>query len=415
MDGITLAGIAAILGLIAVSAFFSSSEIAIFSLDRHRVTALAGVDGQSERALTTLREDPHRLLVTVLVGNNVANIAAASVATAILVRQVDPGVAVTGATVVTSVFVLVLGEIAPKSYAVSHAESWALRVARPLRAAQRVMTPVVAVFEAMTDAVNRVTGGRSDFEEYLTRDELQQVIEAGEQEGAIDPDEGLMLRGVFELGEITVTEVMVPSPVVASVPEDAAPADAIDRCLEREVSQVPVYGSSPEEILGVVHLTDAIRADRSGESLSSIATTPLYVPESKPLDELLDEFLAARSNVAVVIDEFGTAEGIATLEDVLEEIVGEIVDRGEMEFVRRVDGDSAIILGRTPVSEVNAALGTEFPTNQGYATLAGFLYAQAGRLLEQGESVEFGGLRLTVERTHGHRIRRIRIAGLANN
>lgn len=412
MDELTVLGVAAVVLLIAISAFFSSSELAIFSLDRHWIATLEDRSDASAGALVALRDDPHRLLVTVLVGNNVANIAAASVTTALLVRQYDAGVAVAGATVVTSVFVLVLGEIAPKSYAISHAESWSLRVSRPLRSAQLLMRPVVAVFEAMTDAVNRVTGGRSDFETYLTRDEVTKVIEAGEREGVIDPDEGVMLRGVFDLSDLTVAEVMVPKPVMVGVDHDASPDDVLDTCVEHRVSSVPVYGTSTDEVTGLVHVRDAIWADRTGAKLSEVTTTPLFVPESKPLDELLDEFLAARSQVAIVIDEFGTVEGLVTLEDVLEEIIGEVVTDGELEFLRPLDDGSAIALGRTPVAVVNEALGTTFPTGANYATLAGFMHAQAGRLLSDGDAVEFDGLRLTVERTHGHRIRRVRIDGI---
>ncbi|TKX78020.1 DUF21 domain-containing protein, partial [Halorubrum sp. SD626R] len=208
---IAFAGVAAIVVLTAVSAFFSSSELAVFSVASHRVDSLVAAGVPGSESLAALREDSHRFLVTALVSNNIANIAAASVATAVFVRfGFSAGTAATGSTAVTSVFIIVFGEIAPKSYAVAHAERHALRVSRLVLAIQRVLRPVLYLFEALSGVVNRFTGGESSIESYLTREEIATLVLSGEAAGALDADESAMIRGVLDLESTRVASVMVP-------------------------------------------------------------------------------------------------------------------------------------------------------------------------------------------------------------
>jgi CBS domain containing-hemolysin-like protein len=406
---LTVVGSLVILFLVLASAFFSSSELAIFSLARHRIDALAAEGAAGGQALEALRSDPHRLLVTVLVGNNVANIAAASISTALLVQVLPAGQAVTGATVFTSGFVLVLGEIAPKSYAVSNAEPWALRVARPLVAVQRLMSPVVAVFEVATNAVNRFTGGSSEFERYLTREDIQTIVLSGEASGALDTDEGAMIRGVLDLEATAVRAVMVPRTDMVSVPLSASLEEVVDVCVANHLTRLPVYGENRDDIRGIVDLRDALAARESGDSLDSILVDPQFVPAAQPVDELLAEIQTGGADMAVVVDEFGAVVGIATLEDLIEEVVGEIFDRGDLDPIRVVDDATAIAGGRATVAYVNETLGVDLPTDGEFETLAGLVHATVGRLPEEGDRVEFGSVALTVLEATDTRLRRIRI------
>ena len=409
VSAVWVVGSLAILALIFVSAFFSSSEISIFSLESHRVDALVASEDVRAIVLERLRSDPHRLLVTVLVGNNVANIAAASIATALLVRHLPAGEAVTLATVFTSCFVLVLGEIAPKAYGVSHAESWALRVARPLALSQRLLGPVVSVFEGATGVVNRVTGADTVDEGTVTREDLERLLLTGVHGGVIDSEEERMIRGVFDLREIGVTSVMVPRPGMIAVSETASLDEIIETCKERRVTRVPVYRENRDAIVGVVHVLDLLSARDRGHPLASILAEPLFVPETKPVDELLTEMRESRITMAIVIDEFGATAGLITLEDVVEEIVGEIIGRREIEPVSIVDGTTATATGRATVAQINEVLGLDLPTGGNYDTLVGFLTEREGRLLETDETVTYEGVRFTVERTQGRRILGIRI------
>lgn len=406
---VTLLGIAAIVVLTGVSAFFSSSELAVFSIARHRIDALRTQELPGASALAALREDPHRFLVTALVSNNVANIAAASVATAVLVQYLPPTQAATGSTIVTSFFVIVFGEIAPKSYAVANAERHALRISRPVVAIQRVIWPVLYVFEVASGLVNRVTGGNSEFESYLSREEIETLVLSGQETGALDVEEGAMIRGVLDLDKTSVRGVMVPRTDMVAVPVTASLDDVIRTGSQQGVTRLPVYGENRDDIVGVVDIRDAVLGREEGTSLSDILWDPQFIPESKPVDELLSEMQVEGHRMVMVVDEFGSVAGIATMEDLIEEVVGEIVTRGETDPIRLLDNGAAMARGWTTVAYANETLGTELPIEAEFETIAGLIHHQLGRLAEEGDRVELGRVTLEVIDATGTRIRRVRI------
>ncbi|MEF8780252.1 MAG: hemolysin family protein [Haloferacaceae archaeon] len=408
VDGVALTGAVGIVVLIGVSAFFSSSELAVFSLAQHRIDALE-TKTAAGAVVARLRSDPHRLLVTVLVGNNVANIAAASIATAVLVRALPPREAVVISTVFTSFFVLVLGEIAPKSYAVTNAESWALRVARPLSVAQRAMYPVVYIFEVATRAVNRLTGGSTEFETYLTREDIETIVTSGELIGALDAGEGTMIRSVLDLEGTPVKAVMVPRREMITASVEATLEDVIDLCVGSTVTRVPVYGENRDDIRGIADLRAALAAREEGRRLPEILTEPRFVPATMSVGDLLAEMQRDGLGMVIVVDEFGSVDGLATLEDVLEEVVGEIVDVHEADPIRVNDERTAIVRGWATVEYVNESLDLALPIGDAYETIGGLLAAHAGRLVEEGERFEFADATVTVLDASRTRVRRVRI------
>ncbi|MFO8114106.1 MAG: hemolysin family protein [Halorubrum sp.] len=407
---IAFAGVAAILVLTGISAFFSSSELAVFSVPSHRIDSLLAADVPGARALSALREDSHRFLVTALVSNNVANIAAASVATAVFVRfGFSGGQAATGSTLVTSVFVIVFGEIAPKSYAVANAETHALRVSRPVVAIQRVIRPVLYVFEALSGVVNRFTGGESDIESYLTREEIETLVLSGQAAGAIDPEEGAMIRGVLDLESTRVSAVMVPRTDMVALPDTATPADVLSTAGREGVTRMPVYGENRDDVVGTVDVRDAIGAHERGEPLSSALREPTFVPETQPVDELFAELRSSGRRLAVVVDEFGAVVGIVTLADVVEEIVGELVGRWEVDHVDVVAPDAAVVRGWTTVAHLNETLGLDLPVGGGVETVAGLISQRMGRVAAEGDRVVLGDVSLTVTGATPTRVTRVRV------
>ncbi len=406
---VTVAGIVAIVVLTAISAFFSSSELAVFSVAKHRIESLVATETPGSAALASLRENPHRFLVTALVSNNISNIAAASIATAVLVQYLPAGQAATGSTIVTSFFVIVLGEIAPKSYAVANAERHALRVARPVVVAQRVLRPLLYIFEVATTAVNRLTGGESGFESYLSRDEIETIVLSGEQTGVLDTDEGAMIRGVLDLEKTVVRGVMVPRTAIVAVPETASLDTVVETCWQEGVSRLPVYAETRDEIRGTVDLRSVLAARAKNQSLADIIAEPRYVPSTKPVDELLTEMQTEGHRMVIVVDEFGTVVGLATLEDVIEEVVGELFAANETDPVRRTDTTTAVVNGRATVSYTNDSLGLSLPTEGPFETVAGLVTQQLGRLAEEGDRIELAGVVLTVVDTTDTRVRRLRL------
>jgi len=410
VEPIVLAGVATVGFLMVLSAFFSSSEIAMFSLERHRVDSLAEGKDPNAVALKKLRENPHRLLVTILVGNNVVNIAMTSIATALFAFYVADSVAVLLTTVVISFLVLILGESAPKSYAVENTESWALRISRPLLASQYLMYPAVVFFDYITRLVNKVTGGRSDIEaSYVTRDEIEDLLRTGEEEGVIEEDEREMIQSVFRFTNTIAKEVMVPRLDMVSVSADSSLEEVLDACVENDVTRVPVYRNNLDNIVGIVDIRDIVPALDTDTTPEDIVEPTLHVPETKEIDDLLQELQEERIHLAIVIDEFGSTKGLVTVEDIVEEIVGEIFETEEEEPIERTDENTIIVKGEVNVDEVNEELGIELPEEGEFETVAGFIYNRMGRLVEEGETVRYENVAMTVEETENTRILRVRV------
>jgi putative hemolysin len=410
---ITIAGSIAILVLIGLSAFFSSSEIAMFSLARHRVESMVEDGVPGARTVQDLKADPHRLLITILVGNNIVNIAMSSIATGLFAIYLSQGQAVLAATFGITTLVLLFGESAPKSYAVENTESWALRIARPLKYSELFLMPLVVVFDHLTRVVNRVTGGRSAIETtYVTRDEIQNMIQTGEREGVIDEEEREMFQRIFRFNRTIAKEVMTPRLDMTAVPKDAAIDEAIETCVQSDHERIPVYEGNLDNIIGIVTLRDLVRQQHYGEGdvdLTDVVQPTLHVPESKNVDELLEEIQDNRMRMVIVIDEFGTTEGLITLEDMVEEIVGDILEGDEEEPFEFVGDDEVIVRGEVNIDEVNEVLDLDLPEGEEFETLAGFIFNRAGRLVEEGEAIDYDGITIRIEQVDNTRIMEARI------
>ncbi|MDF9747350.1 hemolysin family protein [Natrinema salsiterrestre] len=416
---VTILGAVALVALVGLSAFFSSSEIALFSIPKHRVEGMAedGIPG-AER-VKALKSDPHRLLVTILVGNNIVNIAMSSIATAILGLYLGGLAAVTAATLGITAVVLLFGESAPKSYAVENTESWSIRVAGPLKAAEKLMLPLVVLFDYLTRQINRLTGSTGAIETpYVTRDEIQEMIESGEREGVLEEEEHEMLQRIFRFNNTIVKEVMTPRLDMTAVPKDADIDEAIETCIQSGHARVPVYEGSLDNVQGVVHIRDLVRDLNYGEpvndelEIADLIQPTLHVPESKNVDELLGEMRENRMHMALVIDEFGTTEGLVTMEDMIEEIVGEILEGGEDQPIEEIDDDTVLVRGEVNIEDVNEALDIDLPEGQEFETIAGFIFNRAGRLVEEGEEITYDGVRITVETVENTRIMKARLKKL---
>jgi len=411
---IVAGGVATLAVLMVLSAFFSSSEIAMFSLARHRIDALVEDDMPGAETVAGLKEDPHRLLVTILVGNNLVNIAMSSIATGLFGIFLSQGQAVLAATFGITALVLLFGESAPKSYAVENTESWALTIARPLKWSERLLYPLVVLFDYLTRVVNQVTGGRAAIEtSYVTRSEIQDMIKTGEREGVIEEDEREMFQRIFRFNNTIAKEVMTPRLDMVAVSKEATIEEAIQTCTQAGHERVPVYDGELDNVIGVVSLEDLVREYLYGETedveLDDLIEPTLHVPESKNVDDLLQEMQDERVQLVVVIDEFGTTEGLLTTEDITEEIVGEILEGEEELPIDFVDDDTVRVRGEVNIEEVNEALDIDLPEGEEFETIAGFIFNRAGRLVEEGETFRFENVELTVENVENTRIKKARV------
>jgi len=416
-SAIILGGSLTIVVLIGLSAFFSSSEIAMFSLPAHRIEALVEDGRRGSRTLKGLKDDPHRLLITILVGNNLVNIAMSSIATGILALATgSQGQAVLLSTFGITAIVLLFGESAPKSYAVENSESWSLRIARPLKMAEYVLMPLIVLFDYLTRIVNKVTGGRSAIEEsYVTREEIREMIETGEREGVLDEEEREMLQRTLRFNNTIAKEVMTPRLDMDAISTDASVDEAIEQCIHSGHARIPVYEGSLDNVIGVVNIRDLVRDRNYGETggddleLEDLIQPTLHVPESKNVDDLLTEMRKERLHMVIVIDEFGTTEGLVTMEDLTEEIVGEILEGGEEEPIEYEGDDTVVVKGEVNIEEVNEALDIDIPEGEEFETIAGFIFNLAGRLVEEGEVIDYDGVEIAVEAVENTRIMKARV------
>ena len=415
-SAVTWFGIVAVVVLIALSGFFSSSEIAMFALPKHRVDGMIEEEIPGATRVKALKEDPHRLLVTILVGNNIVNIAMSSIATAVLSIHFGGLLGVVIATFGITSIVLLFGESVPKSYAVENTETWSVRIAKPLKLTEYLLLPLIVLFDYLTRQVNRITGSTGAIESpYVTRDEIQEMIESGEREGVLEEEEREMLQRIFRFNNTIVKEVMTPRLDMTAVPKEASIDEAIETSIQSGHARVPVYDGSLDNILGVVHISDLVRDLNYGENhdleLEDLIEPTLHVPESKNVDELLTEMREERMHMVIVIDEFGTTEGLVTMEDMIEEIVGEILKSGEEHPIEHVD-DALLVRGEVIIEDVNEAMDIELPEGEEFETIAGFIFNRAGRLVEEGEEIHYDGICITVEEVENTRIMKARLERL---
>ena len=265
----------------------------------------------------------------------------------------------------------------------------------------------------MTRVINQVTGGQSAIESsYVTRDEIQNLIQTGEREGVIDEEEREMLDRIFRFNQTIVKEVMTPRLDMTGISKDASIDEAIETCIHSDHERIPVYDGNLDNIIGIATVRDLVREKNYVEGsadLSNVVQPTLHVPESKNVDELLTEIQDNRLQMVIVIDEFGTTEGLITLEDMVEEIVGDILEDDEEEAFEPVSDDEMLVRGEVNIDEVNEELELNLPEGEEFETLAGFIFNRVGRLVEEGEEIAVDGARIRIEQVDNTRIMKARI------
>ena len=390
---------------IVFSAYFSASETAFSSLNRARMKAMAEQgDKRAERALA-LAEQYDRLLSTLLIGNNIVNIAVASIGTVMFVRYYgDMGATIS--TVVITIVVLIFGEISPKSLAKDSPERFAMLSAPLLRVLMWVLAPLNFLFsqwKRLLTVVFRVKDDRK-----LTQQELLVLVDEVEQEGGIDRDEGELLRSAIEFPDQEAEEILTHRVDLEAVQVSASREEVAKVFRETRYSRLLVYGEDLDDIQGVVHLKDFCDAPE-GASLKDLMTAPLFVPPSVKISALLRQLQRSKSHVAVVSDEFGGTLGIVTLEDILEELVGEIWDEhDEVEEPVRQTGEGAYLISCAESPEIMKDLFHEDPGDDN-TTMGGWVAEQLGRIPVQGDTFLWEELKVTVIKTDGRRVLEVEV------
>ncbi|MBI3451169.1 MAG: HlyC/CorC family transporter [Acidobacteria bacterium] len=401
-----VAGVAA---LIAGEAFFALSEVALVSANRARLRVRADAGSGAAACALGMLAHPETLLATTLTGTNLCVVCASFTANEVAARGLGDARSA-WAIVALAPFMLVFGEILPKALARRHADSLASLVAYPVRGAMTLLAPAVAVAGGLSRrlvASVETPGARHPF---VTREELRALLRA-ERRAALDPEEARMIHRLLGMAASKVREVMTPLPDVVSIEAGSSVAAACETIRRVGYSRLPVYQERTDNIVGVVHALDIVTSGATGAGVASVLRRPFYVPESARLNQILDEFRRRGQEMAIVVDEFGASCGIVTFEDVLEEMVGDILDefdRPHRDDLQREPSGDHVAAGSVRLSELSDRLGVSFP-RAGYETLAGFIAHRLQRIPRTGDAVEFENLVLTVVDAGERRVRKVRI------
>lgn len=410
--------VSALLGFIILSAFFSCTETALFSLNKLQLKKLQKEEENNWRVKSIIRllDDPQRTLISILIGNMFVNISASSLATYLAIKlmgNIGMGVA-SGIMIFT---ILVFGEIVPKSLAVANAEAISKRVAKPIEIISTGLFPLIKIFKVIISVLYYFFGKKSiKVKKEITEEDLITLIDAGKDEGVIEEEEKEMIRNIFEFGDTMVKEVMIPRVDMACIPSDTKLGSILKLIKKMGHSRIPVYEETIDNIIGILYAKDLLGIyqqwynSKEKFDLKGIIREAYFVPENKKIDELLDIFQKDRIQIAIAIDEYGGTAGLITMEDVVEEVVGEIIDEYDKEIkLFEIAEDNAVIVDAIiSIDDINEILNIEIPEND-FETLGGFIFDLLGRVPRKGEKIKYQNFQMIIERVVKNRIRRVKI------
>ncbi|KIC19257.1 MULTISPECIES: HlyC/CorC family transporter [unclassified Leisingera] len=419
----------AIVLLLVFSGFFSGSETALTAASRGKLRAQADKGSRGAQRALVITEDNERLIGSVLLGNNVVNILAASLATALFTRIFGEG-GVAMATLVMTLLVLVFAEVLPKTYAISNAEKAASAVSAPISLLVMILSPVVGAVRLFVRGVLSVFGVQIDPDSHImaVREEIAGALQLGHSEGVVEKEDRDRILGALDLSDRFVEEIMLHRSNIEMIDADAEPETILEQCLHSQHTRLPVFRGEQENIIGVVHAKDLFRAmyeqagGAGGDSdqlksfdVAQVAKAPYFIPETTTLDEQMRQFLRMRSHFALVVDEYGALQGLITLEDILEEIVGEITDEfdpAEESVARKTADGSYLVEGATTIRDLNRAIEWNLPDDEAN-TVAGLVIHEAQMIPVKGQVFSFHGFRFEVTAREGNRVTELKIRPLS--
>jgi Mg2+/Co2+ transporter CorB len=418
LDPAVLWPLGAVFGLLMLSAFFSGSETALTATSRARIHQLEGEGDRRAARVTRLISDRESLIGAILLGNNLVNILASALATAMFLRLFgQAGVAY--ATVFMTALILVFGEVLPKTYAISNPDRAAMNAAVPITLLVRLLGPIVATVKLFVRSTLKLFGVSVEGDVMSPHEEIRGHIELHHSEGAVDTTDRTMLGGILDLRDYTVADVMVHRKNMEMLDVDLEPRAAVAKALESRHTRIPLWRDDTENIVGVLHAKDLSRAlNAAGGDLSlidipKIAREPWFVPETTSLLEQLNAFRTKREHFALVVDEYGALMGLVTLEDILEEIVGEIEDEHDrpVEGIQPQPDGSVLVNGAVSIRDLNRTLDWNLPDDEA-VTIAGLVIHEAQTIPEPGQVFSFYGRRFEITRRRRNQLTQIKISTL---
>ena len=408
--------------------FFVAGEIALVSIRRSRVEQLVEEGSSSARRVRRLLDDPGRFLAVSQLGLTVIGFFASAYAAVSLVKTfakilegfgIDPSnsetISLVVVTILLALFTIIFAELVPKTLALANTDRFALTLSFPIDFLARALGPLIKLLTGITAAITRLFGANVTNEAQITAEELRLIVERGGEQGILEAEEEQMINAVIELGERRLHEVMIPRIAIVALPASATLEETIDKVVEEGHSRVPVFEESIDEVVGILYAKDLLpflkTSSKPRPAIRTLLRPPVFVPESMTVDDLLHEFQRRKVHIAIVLDEYGGTAGLVTIEDLLEEIVGEIQDEFDTEepMVVRLSDDEARVDGRANIDDLTDLFDTnlELEDEDEYDTVGGLIYHRIGGVPSPGDQVSVDGLTLTVESTDGRRVGKV--------
>ncbi len=399
--------------LIALSGFFSGLEVALVGVSKSKVIQLLKDGKKGSKALHKLKTNPSWMMSSVNLGNNLVNVGASALATSVAIQFFgDDGLGI--AIGVMTFLILVFGEITPKTYCNANSAKIALRYAPVLLVFSYVFYPVVKFFEIITKGVVKITGS-SYLPPPITEEEIKGVIDQGLAEKALEKDEMELVHGALKFDDTVIRSVMTPRTKMFTLNSKTLLFEALPQINQNGFSRIPIYGASKDDIVGFVHVRDVLKElenDNKMKSMEQMARKPVFASQEKMVSALLKEMKGRKTHMAIVVDEHGGVEGLVTMEDLIEEIVGEIEDESDLvtpTVYERIDKDTIITNGDIEIDEINEIFKTNVPEGEDYASLNGLLHEKLQDIPQAGDKIEVDDLRIVVEKVLKNVPQKIRI------
>ncbi|MCZ4296845.1 HlyC/CorC family transporter [Henriciella marina] len=407
----------AILCLLGMSAFFSGSETALTAASRTRMHQLERDGDKRAAKVTTLISDREKLIGAILLGNNLVNILASALATTLFASLMPGAAGVATATAVMTILVLIFAEVLPKTYAITRADRMAMSVAKPISWLVAGAAWIVTIIQGIVNFTLRMIGASAPDADFTAEEEIRGAIDYHHFEGGVDEADRHRLVGALDLKDMTVEEVMIHRKNITMLDATLPSGEIIRQALKSPHTRIPLYQADDDEIIGILHVKDLLRAvvqhkgNIDGLDLTELLREPWFVPETTPLQDQLDLFLKERNHFALVIDEYGELQGLLTLEDILEEIVGDIRDEHDVpvQGVRPQSDGSVMTEGWVTIRDLNRATGWQLPDEEA-VTVAGLVIHEAQTIPEPGQRFAFHGHRFDIIRKTRNQITGLRVA-----
>ena len=417
----------AMIVFLGASAFFSGSEVALFSLDKRKINSQFGSHPLILNYVNSLLEQPRRLLVAILIGNTVVNVAVSIIAVTLAIELapqigISEELAITFQIITLTLLILIFGELLPKVFASKKSVRFTKVVVIPLYWINVMIYPIS---ETLTEIIRAATSKIHihKLKTVLTTDEIGELSDIGQEKGTLEEEEHEIIKSIVSFRNILASEIMTPRVDIKAIQSDSSFDHVVSTINETGHSRFPLYNEDLDAIVGILSAKDILPFIKNGKpskaiNLSAIARKAMFVPKTKKINNLLREFQSKKTHIAIVVDEYGGTSGLITLEDIIEEVVGEIWDEYDKEedIIKKIDDDSYLVLGKTPIDEINEAMGSQVITDEtDFETIGGLVFKRAGTIPKEGYSFKIKNFKFTVKEIHRKRIKKVLIEKESEN